>query len=268
MAMRLQPGKLNRLAGKTFVFGGKFGYGVENSLKALAEAQRGTVNDDVSDKVDFLVLADLSIGKAIQKKAVTLNAKGATIQVIDADGFKKLAELTDDEILALIRSGDSETYAKIHGPAHYYARLQAAKHVFHSEELSGVKLKNVALDDIQFDACRFVRAELDHVYIAAASDCDFSKAVGDSSHIGSLPGSRFHKSIFKRCHLQGDLSGADFTGATLAETSLGDGYFGRAGTTSHIGVVFNKSNLPSTIFQGLHLKSPDFRSANLTGARF
>ena len=45
MAKRHNSGVLNRLAGKKLVFNGKFGYGTEDSLKAMATAQQGTVRD-------------------------------------------------------------------------------------------------------------------------------------------------------------------------------------------------------------------------------
>ena len=85
MAKQQRSSVLNRLAGKKVVFSGKFDYGVELRLKAMAQAQQGTVLDDLTDKVDYLVLADLNAGKTIQKKAASLNApRGATIQVINA----------------------------------------------------------------------------------------------------------------------------------------------------------------------------------------
>src|SRR6476660_8208856 len=95
---------LNRLLGKNIVFNGKFGY-ILAQLKALAEAQQGIVEEDVSASTDYLVLADPSAGKTIQKKVVSLNAKGASIQVISSTDFEKLILPTDEEVLALIKSG-------------------------------------------------------------------------------------------------------------------------------------------------------------------
>ena len=54
----------------------------------MAEAQQATVLDDLSDKTNYLVLADLTAGKTIQKKAMSLNGKGAAIQVMDAVAFR------------------------------------------------------------------------------------------------------------------------------------------------------------------------------------
>ncbi len=105
MAKKKLSAALDRFAGKKVVFSGKFGYGVEESLKAMAEAQQATVLDDLTDKVDFLVLADLNAGKTVQKKAATFNGKGATIQVMDSAAFRELVKPTQDELLSLLQDG-------------------------------------------------------------------------------------------------------------------------------------------------------------------
>src|SRR5690349_11049665 len=108
-------GLLDRLAGKKVVFNGKFDWGVEESLTAMAKAQQGKIKDDVDLSVDYLVLADLNAGKTLQKKAMSLNAKGASIHVIDADAFRKLVEPSEQEILAMLRGGKSDALAEIYG---------------------------------------------------------------------------------------------------------------------------------------------------------
>jgi uncharacterized protein YjbI with pentapeptide repeats len=262
---------LNRLAGKKLVFSGKFAYGVEDSLKAMAEAQQGAVCDDLTEKVDYLVLADLGAGKTLQKKTVALNAKGATIQVIDVDAFKNLADPTEDEILALFRAGESETYAKIHGFGYHQFRKQSPQCAFHSEDLSSVSFTNASLDDIRFDGCRFVGAKFERVGIEAATDCDFSQATGHSSRFGDVPRCRFNQATLKGCHFTGDFSGADFTGAALEEASFTDmGYYAqlRAAKPVRAGALFKNGSLKSAKFHGLHLKAPDFGGADLTKAEF
>ena len=72
----------------------------------MTQVQQGSVLDDLDDKIDFLVVSDLNGSKTIQKKAMTLNGKGAAIRVIDADGCKKLVEPTEADILALLRTGE------------------------------------------------------------------------------------------------------------------------------------------------------------------
>ncbi len=112
MAKKKESSALDRLAGKQVVFSGKFGYGVEEMLKAMAEAQQAKVLDDLTDKIDYLVLADLNAGKTVQKKAMTLNGKGATIQVMDSAAFRDFVMPTQDELLASSRMASA-------GPRHW-----------------------------------------------------------------------------------------------------------------------------------------------------
>jgi len=272
MAKRQRSGVLNRLAGKKFVFSGKFDYGVEDTLKALADAQQGTVKDDLDDKVDYLVVPDLSAGKTIQKRALSLNGKGAAIQVIDADDFKKMSEPTEDEILALLRAGESETYTTIRGPAHYYQYLATPPRFnFHSENLNGISLKSAGLEDLHFDACSFVGANLERARFATATDCDFSKVSGEFSQFIDVKRCRFRNAKLKGARFAGDFSETDFTGAALEETSFSDEvifYQWKSKKVSPTDAIFNKAILKSATFQSLHLKSPDYSGADLTGASF
>lgn len=270
MAKRQRSGVLNRLAGKKIVFSGKFGYGAEEALKALAEAQRGIVGEELDAKTDYLVVADLSGGKTIQKKAMALNGKGATIQVIDSDGFRQLAEPTADEILALLRAGEAETYAKIAGHRPYHWN-QPPRTSIHGVDLSAATLKNAPLDDIRFDDCRFVGAKLEHVSFGVATDCDFSRVIANSSQFADAPNCRFKQAKLNDCEFAGDLSNADFTGASLEETLLSNARrhgFGIGKIQASTGTVFAKANLSSTQWHDLHLKSADFGGADLTNAAF
>ena len=263
MAKRQGSGVLNRLAGKKLVFSGQFGYSDEESLKAMAEAQQGKVVDDLNASVDYLVLPHAGAAMTIQKKALALNGKGASIQVIEADDFRKLAEPTSVEVLELLRSGRSETYAKLHGLMYYLGR-RSPKSVYQSENLDGVKLRHVEFHELRFDCCRFVDAELDHVYLEKATDCDFSKATAESSRFCDVPGSRFHKATITDCSFEGDLSGADFTGAKLEDTTFGE--FGRKFAAA--GVSFAKAKLKSVWFHDQQFKSANFDDADLTSAEF
>ena len=76
----------------------------------MAEAQQGKVLDDLTDKVDFLVVADLNAGKTIQKKAASLNGRGAAIQVIGEDAFLALVKPTSDEFVAYLRGRSRSQY--------------------------------------------------------------------------------------------------------------------------------------------------------------
>jgi uncharacterized protein YjbI with pentapeptide repeats len=277
MAKRQKSGVLNRLAGKKFVFGGKFSYGIGEWLKSVAEAQQGAVADDLDAKVDYLVLADMNSGKTIQKKALALNAKGATIQVIDADAFKQMAEPTAEEVLALLRAGEAATYTQFWRPGAY---LRQAKHTYHSENLKGCDLSGAILDDIEFNACTFVGAVLNASSGAAwtpgarcatsfgtAKDCDFSGATGANCQFNAATNCNFRNATLTCPHFNGDFSGADFTAASLEKASFSNlGNFHRQNQTKCRNVVFSKANLKSASFLEVQFESPDFRNADLTEA--
>src|SRR6202035_5494626 len=78
---------LRRLLGKRVFLQGRFDRGVKERLVARAEAQQATLADKFDSKTDYLVLADVAGGKTAQAKAASFNAKGASVQVMDADSF-------------------------------------------------------------------------------------------------------------------------------------------------------------------------------------
>src|SRR5437867_3698285 len=100
-------GMLDRLKGKKVFFQGRFQYGIQDQLKVMAEAQGATIASDLHKSIEYLVLSELTSGKTAQKKVASLNAKAASIQVIDAESFRKLVEPTDNDVLAMIHSGAS-----------------------------------------------------------------------------------------------------------------------------------------------------------------
>src|SRR5256885_1071436 len=83
-----KAGVLDRLERKKVFFSGRFGYGEQEQLEALVQLQGGKVVKDLDKASDYLVLADPTAGKTIQQKALSLNGKGATIQVIGCEDFK------------------------------------------------------------------------------------------------------------------------------------------------------------------------------------
>src|SRR5690348_16344871 len=96
---------LSRLKGKKVVFGGKFGYGEKDQLAALARMQSATIAEDLEPNCDYLVIPDMTRSKTVQKKAQSLNSKGASIRIVDAGDFKQLVEPSVEDILAMLRRG-------------------------------------------------------------------------------------------------------------------------------------------------------------------
>src|SRR5947199_384177 len=99
---------LKALLGKKVMFQGKFGRSweqVREQLEAKAEAQQGLITDKLDKDLDILVVPELPAGQTIQKKVQTLNAKGASIQLMDAESFAKTVHPTDAEMAELMRRG-------------------------------------------------------------------------------------------------------------------------------------------------------------------
>ena len=107
MGKQKSNGVLTRLAGKSVVLQGRFGRGEskENLLKEIIAAHGGRVVEDIGPSVDYVVLADATAGKTVQKKADSLNKKGANVQVIDVGSFEQMLQLSDAEVLASILRG-------------------------------------------------------------------------------------------------------------------------------------------------------------------
>jgi uncharacterized protein YjbI with pentapeptide repeats len=273
MAKKNRSSGLDRLAGKKVVFSGKFDYGVEGPLKAMAQAQQGTVLEDLTDKVDYLVLADLNGGKTIQKKATSLNSKGATIQVMDSATFRALAMPTQDELLALLNDGKRGAEAlaaaappivhRDHGVSPDCPRLVAAR-------LDGLDLSGFDFGGLAFEKCSFIGAKLDGTKIDEAIDCDFGKAIGASPRFGKIDRSHFVNAKFSEAEFCSHLAGSDFTAAKLDNSRFFEDFWGSAVTNqpSDQGPQFAKASLRGCLFDDVSADRANFNEADLAGAVF
>jgi uncharacterized protein YjbI with pentapeptide repeats len=273
MAKKKGASALNRLAGKRVVFSGKFAYGVEETLKAMAEAQQATVLDDLTDKVDYLVLADLSAGKTIQKKATSLNAKGAAIQVMEPAAFRELVKPTEDELLAILQDGTRGAEAlraaapsvshRDDGVAPECPRLVGAR-------LDGLDLSGFDFGGLAFENCTFLGAKLDGTRIVEALRCDFSKATGAAPRFGKIDCSRFAGANFSEAEFWGHLAGSDFTSARLDKSSFSESFWGSkaAKQPSDERPRFTKASLRGCLFDDVVAEGANFDEADLTGAAF
>ncbi len=281
---------LNRLLGKKVAiegFKGRMGDIARNGLKAITEAQQGIVVDDLDKSVDYLVLADVSAGKTVQKQAIAFNAKGANIQVIDATAFKSMVEPTADEVLALIRAGGPNNaavlYKSLNGAKGYYfrvsicagisrmARPQVPHFTFVTEKFDGVDLSSFPfVDTIFFDQCTFAGATLSDAKFGTANGSDFSACKGGSATFQSVIGSRFVGADLKNAEFA-NFREADFTRAILDGTTFSghDRYYGRRPQLPALpGCVFAHASLRKAIFNGATLVSPDFHNADLRDSTF
>jgi uncharacterized protein YjbI with pentapeptide repeats len=274
MAKRQESSELKKLPGKKLFFNGKFDYDGEERLSTLAKAQGGTVVKVLDGKVDYLVLADLSAGKTIQKKVMTLNAKGAAIQVIDEAAFLETFRPSQDQLLALLQQGRRAAKALAmmapripkynhHGASSECPRVIGAK-------LDGLDLSGVEFDGIAFENCRFVGAKLDNTYFIEAVGCDFSKATGASPRFGKIDGSRFTKAKFSKAEFCSHLYGCDFTSANLDGSQISESFWGSRVTKAPPGdgPSFESASLRDCEFDSVWISRGNFCQADLTGTAF
>jgi uncharacterized protein YjbI with pentapeptide repeats len=264
---------LNRLAGKKVVFCGKFDEAWLGPLKSMVQAQQGTIAKDLTKAVDYLVLAEFSVSKTLLKKAVALNSKGAAIQVIEGADFQRLANLTRDELLALLQDGTSgaNTLAAAappiapqdHGVARGCPLLSEA-------QLDGLDLSGFDFGGVAFERCTFIGAKLDNTRIPQAIACDFSQATGVATKFGKIDCSRFVNAKFSEARLCTHLAGSDFSGATLANCRFAE-YFWASGVTpppSDRGPCFAKAHLNGCSFDDVWIEGANFDEAELADVAF
>jgi uncharacterized protein YjbI with pentapeptide repeats len=266
------PRLLSRLLGKTVCFQGKYAWGEQQRLRAMAEAQQGLIARDLDPSVSYLVLPDLSAAKTLQKKVVSLNAKGASIQIIDAAGFQQLLQPAADEVLALLRLGAGRAggLGKVLGDSFQGAFQQPPRYTFVGEKFDGLDLTGLDLRTIAFDQCSFVDAKLDSVRFGQASQCDFNKASARSATFAHINGSRFTGARLNRAEFTGSIANVDFSSTQMGYATftrcLSHPYIVTAEGTS--GVNFTKAVLKYATFTDVSLTSPRFEGADLSNASF
>jgi len=269
MAKPTKKGVLTALAGKTVFFSGKFEWGEENRLTLMAQAHQGSIAKDLSPKVDYLVLADPAAGKTIQKKAASLNAKGAQIQAINIADFEAIVTITQAQVLSLLRGGKEQAellarampfkHAYIHGTS--TPAMTIAAENFDDCDLTGFHLVQIA-----FNQCSFVGATLTSTKFDSASNCDFQKSKGESVSFGDVEASRFNNAQLVKSQFEGNIANTDFSDAVLdqAEFSGKDYVHSPAKAPQAIGCLFTSAKLRKAKFSQLSFKAPDFDGADLS----
>lgn len=277
---------LKRLLGQTICFAGKFGWGVQDRLQKLAEAQQGIVVEDLDPSVNLLVLPDLNSGKTVQKKAASLNAKGASIQVIDAYDFEKRVTPDLAEITALLHSGPSgrDVLAKLSlgaGVSFRPTGIQVAFTIvgedFSKHDLSGFELRQIALVDCRLNGAKLAGTQFASIERCSLDGCDGSAASFTRAHCSSLKGANlvgasFYGSLadldfrdaqadgaqFITLHSAPPASQLRFSGASLAKATFHG--------MKMPGVDFERAVVSNAQFANCDLTQSNLRSARLTGA--
>jgi len=268
MGKRQAGGVLARLAGKTVCFQGKFGWGEKDRLRALAEAQQGVIIDELDASVTHLVLPDLTAGKTVQKKAASLNAKGAAIQVLAANDFETFAKPTSQEVVALLRSGPAAAplVEKVLGSAVGYSfRHNASAQQVIGEDFSKLDMTGFNLAAVAFRNCRFDGATLANAQIGSAEGCSFDDATCINTSLGVLNDCTARRANLAGAVLLGTLNNVDFTKASADRVKINGNHLGVRGKGK---LLFTGASLAGAMIRSTKLSFADFQEANLAEASF
>jgi len=265
---------LKGLLGKKVMFQGKFGSSweqVRECLQAKAEAQQGIVVDKLDKDLDILVVPELPAGQAIQKKVLAINAKGASIQIMDAEAFEKMVDPTSADVLALMRRGPAgaKIFEKIFGRAtriYLGHRSAAPAHVFTGEKLDGLDLSGFAFEDMAFEQCSFVKSTTADVVFETVKNCNFTDTAGNGSQFSASLGCNFTRAKLKNSTIRGSMEDSDFTLADLEKAELST-FIPLGGKRTHpaTGLVFAKAILHEASLN-VSLQSPSFEGADLSAS--
>ncbi len=263
---------LKALLGQKVFFNGKFSRGQEDFLRNLAEAQQAVIADDLDASVTHLVLAEISGGKTIQKKASSLIAKGASIQVMDAADFEKLVKPTTDQIIAMLRSKpEHDLLGKVFSPTHAYRffmnRKISADHTIVGEDFSNADFEGLNLSSIEFIDCQFNRAGFKNTQLGMLKRCSLDDCQADHLQVNLVEDCACRRAkLGSASHLlrftQVDLSDAEADGF-----AIGVRHFNNAQTLK-CSCLARNARLPNAQCIGFTFTSADFSNADLTGAIF
>jgi len=292
--MANSPAIFSSLKGKKITLQGKFDRFERPSIEEMIQLQQGKLVDDLDKSVDYLVVADMSSGMPAQRKAQSLNSKGASIQVLDVAGLDKIACPSEQDIVQIIRMGKSGADLLANAMVRHNRRRSAtagAALMITGATFDGLDLSHLEFPPINFERCSFVGIVGENMRFGKALNCNFNGAKFQETRFGYVSGSTFCNSHMSICNF-GSFDGADFTeanavkcnflshapmfpknaqaksppspvifkGAALAESSFRG--------PSYVGANFDHADLHSAEFLDCHMQSASFRDAKLVSARF
>jgi uncharacterized protein YjbI with pentapeptide repeats len=275
MSMAAQFVFPQRLLGKRVLIRGQFGRSHEFmrlKLAAMAEAHEARVVSKLDGSVDYVVVPNVAAGETIARKVELLNQSGARIRLIDGESFRKLLELTKEEVVALIRNGGArgaEILRKaLNHPADWYYLCQRRQATFSidNQRFDGADLSEFSFNEVTFTRCSFVGACCREATFSSATQCDFSGADATGATFGDVAGSRFAGARMEGMRLEGAMDGADFTSAILDGARLNEGLYAYSKAQGRMaGVILSRASLRDAQVFGSY-EAPDFEGADLSAA--
>lgn len=240
--------------GKKFAFSG--GLTIEQQPVAYARplivAGAGSVQDDVTPDLDYLVVGTANPNCSMEKKANKLNSQGKCIKILDAASLADLLTPTRDESIEILRSGAegvslwNTLQQRTFGPV-----IDLSGSDLSGADISGAFFRRVSLNAVNFTGIRgtqtrFYQGTLKNA-ICDSADLRFCT-------INGAKGCSFAGAILSEAVID-DLTDCNFSGAQLKKMT----YFANIRNC-----VFEGTNLAGTKFTSVALQSMNFRKANFS----
>ncbi len=299
-----------KFAGKSFHFAGKFDRYTprdRETLERVVTTLGGTLSEKLDASISFLVVTTATGSSSHEQKVVKLNAKGASIRVLEPGAILPQLIPSEEEFFALILSGEpgrkilTERFSFREYPALRSLRFQSPKTSLRGLNLDGVPFRGIDLEDVDlretsvtrredgligFGFGNLVRVQLDGadlcVKFSFVTDCSCRKARldgsmvrGGSSHKTNLTGD-FSEASLVRMRIDGALlSKANFCKVDLSQASIeesvaiGTQFDGAAFRGAKFSASkFNDSSFVKADFSNSVIAECDFGKCDFTQANF
>lgn len=297
-----------RFKDKTVCFVGAFSYRFQEQVSDLIIKEQGTVVEEVSETLSYLVIGTSRGVSAKQKQAEKLNKKGtAFISLLDEDDFAAFWRLDDETIKYILTERGRHGIELWNLVAALHSDLTAtiSEGNWKGRDLSNAKLATLSLESLnlaesnllkavlpQMNGCDLGGAIMQAALLPGSSNCDFSNvdltraSVWGTFTSCTFDGARFAKASkgwarpdiaeAKACSFK-NCSGAnsDFTSWNFTECDFSNADFEAAWLYQcrfekciMTGASFSNADLTDCIFESCELGFTNFQGAILGGAHF
>lgn len=245
----------SRFKGMSFVFTGKFSWGIEDNLMGVIKLCGGEVLDEVTADTTYVVVGTSRGVPAAQKTAEKFNKSGSAIQILDQAAVLSIVSFSKDELVQAFKSPAASELLRMY--------CQLSYHKQGTEDISGCNLRGSTLTGAQLHSIVIDGVDF--------SDSTLSGVGFARSNHSSIQGVIFDRSTLTNCHA-GKMKGCSFKDAKIVQLlgsyggNVEDCDFEGASLT-HFGATqgsFNKCNFKKTHIQNSWFNSTAFASCDLS----
>lgn len=240
-----------RLAGKVFLFSGKWSYPPPERISELITSCGGAVAPEAGPDVNHVISNSVTT-QTTQKLVAQLTKKnGVAVGLTDVMDIESLLQLTGDDMIALLQAGDSKLWNYFTG--HLKHKVKLAVVDLKAMDLSAFNLALCDLKGADLSGCSMNMYQFREVNGAKLDGAKFAK-----STLGQLRSCSLKNASLSECIISESMSDCDFSSANLAGATAYDTKFSKCD--------FSDSDLSSAQLDRAEFKDCRFSKTNLTKA--